>query len=56
MHALAFTEALKVSQGLEKEREGEVAGKIGVAMHVSAHREGGVGDMFMREKRVGNRR
>lgn len=55
MHALAFTEALKVSQGLEKENEGEVAGKSGVAMHVSANREGDVGVMFMREERVENK-
>lgn len=55
MHALAFTEALKVIQGLEKEKEGEVAGKSGVAMHVSANREGDVGVMFMREERVENK-
>ena len=56
MHASAFTEALKVSQGLEKEWGGEVAGKSGVTMHVSANRERDVRSMFMREERVGNRR
>lgn len=49
MYALAFNEALKVSQGLEKEREGEVVGKNGVAMHVGVNRERGVGGVVVRE-------
>lgn len=49
MHALAFPEALKVSEGLEKEREGEVVRKNGVAMHAGVNRERGVGGVVVRK-------